>query len=100
MISKSTAKADLIIDPPRKPVKTGQTGVVAPGQPARDATLRVCGSQSVPLKRSRGGRAPVTSLTETVRATADPKPRPRARPDAAQPADAADSYSAKHLSVP
>jgi DNA gyrase subunit B len=41
----------------------------------------------------------VTSLTETVRATADPKSRPRARPDAAQAADAADSYSAKHLSV-
>ena len=41
----------------------------------------------------------MTSLTETVRATADPKSRPRSRPDAAQAADAADSYSAKHLSV-
>ena len=41
----------------------------------------------------------MTSLTETVRATADPKSRPRSRPDAAQSADAADSYSAKHLSV-
>jgi DNA gyrase subunit B len=41
----------------------------------------------------------VTSLTETVRATADPKSRSRARPDASQGADAADGYSAKHLSV-
>ena len=41
----------------------------------------------------------MTSLTETVRATADPRSRPRARQDAAQAADAADSYSAKHLSV-
>src|SRR5579872_509243 len=99
MISKSTAKADRIIDPPRKPGKTGQTGVVTPGQPAGDATLRVCGRQSVPLKRSRGDRPPVTSLTETVRATADPRSRPRARQDAAQGPDAADSYSARHLSV-
>ena len=57
MISKSTAKADRIIDPPRKPGKTGQTGVVASGQLAGDATLRVCGGQSVPLKRSRGDPA-------------------------------------------
>ena len=41
----------------------------------------------------------MTSLTETVRATADPKSRPRSRQDAAQAAEAADSYSAKHLSV-
>jgi len=41
----------------------------------------------------------VTSLTDTVRATADPRSRPRARQDAAQTADAADAYSAKHLSV-
>src|ERR1700722_4698809 len=99
MISKSTPKADHIIDPPRKPGKTGQTGVGASGPSARDATLRVCGSQSMPLKVSRGDRPPVTSLTETVRATADPKSRPRARQDAAQQADAADGYSAKHLSV-
>src|SRR5579863_8954303 len=99
MISKSTAKADRIIDPPRKPGKTGQTGVVASGQSAGDATLRVCGRQRAPLKLSRGDRPPVTSLTETVRATADPRSRPRARQDAAQAADAADSYSAKHLSV-
>src|SRR5215469_7328397 len=98
MISKSTARADRIIDPPRKPGKTGQTGVVAPGHSARDATLRVSGSQSTPLKVSRGDRPPVTSLTETVRATADPRSRPRARQDAAQ-AGAADGYSAKHLSV-
>src|SRR5579863_9241109 len=99
MISKSTAKADRIIDPPRKPGKTGQTGVVASGQSAGDAPLRVCGRQRAPLKLSRGDRPPVTSLTETVRATADPRSRPRARQDAAQAADAADSYSAKHLSV-
>src|SRR5579863_8703546 len=99
MISKSTAKADRIIDPPRKPGKTGQTGVVASGQSAGDAPLRVCGRQRAPLKLSRGDRPPVTSLTETVRATADPRSRPRARPGAAQSADAADSYSAKHLSV-
>jgi DNA gyrase subunit B len=41
----------------------------------------------------------VTSLTETVRATADPKSRPRSRQDAAQGAGAADSYSARHLTV-
>ncbi len=41
----------------------------------------------------------MTSLTDTVRATADPRSRPRARQDAAQTADAADAYSAKHLSV-
>src|SRR5690348_2977890 len=99
MISRSTTRSDRIIDPPRKPGKTGQTGVVTPGQPARDATLRVCGSQGVPHKVSRGDRPPVTSLTETVRATADPKSRSRARPDASQGADAADGYSAKHLSV-
>jgi DNA gyrase subunit B len=41
----------------------------------------------------------VAPLTETVRATADPKARQRARQDAAQGAEAADAYSAKHLSV-
>jgi DNA gyrase subunit B len=41
----------------------------------------------------------VAPLTDTVRATADPKARTRTRPDAARAADAADSYSAKHLSV-
>jgi len=40
----------------------------------------------------------VTTLTETVRATADQKARSRTQRDS-QPADATDSYSAKHLSV-
>jgi DNA gyrase subunit B len=41
----------------------------------------------------------VAPLTDTVRATADPRARPRTRQDASQGADAADAYSAKHLSV-
>jgi DNA gyrase subunit B len=40
----------------------------------------------------------VATLTDTVRATADQKTRPRPQRDS-QPADATDSYSAKHLSV-
>ncbi|HTR92153.1 MAG TPA: DNA topoisomerase IV subunit B [Trebonia sp.] len=40
----------------------------------------------------------MTTLTETVRATADQKARSRTQRDS-QPADATDSYSAKHLSV-
>src|SRR5215470_7193715 len=99
MISKSVTKSDRIIDPPRKPGKTGQTGVVAPAQSAGDATLRVCGRRSVPHKVSRGDRPPVTSLTETVRATADTSYRQRARQDAAGGTNAADSYSYKQLSV-
>src|SRR5690242_7890992 len=71
----------------------------------------------LPHKYSRGDPPPVSPLTETVRATAEPKARPRQHrqtrghdargqesrnqetmPGAAAP-DATDSYSAKHLSV-
>ena len=40
----------------------------------------------------------MAALTDTVRATADQKTRTRTQRDS-QPADATDSYSAKHLSV-
>ena len=40
----------------------------------------------------------MAALTDTVRATADQKPRSRTQRDS-PPADATDSYSAKHLSV-
>src|SRR5215475_8830642 len=52
----------------------------------------------MPLLYSRGDRPPVATLTDTVRATADQKTRTRTKRDT-QPADATDSYSAKHLSV-
>src|SRR5579862_3896476 len=52
----------------------------------------------MPLLHSRGDRPPVATLTDTVRATADQKTRARTQRDA-PPADATDSYSAKHLSV-
>ena len=52
----------------------------------------------MPLIHSRGDRPPVATLTDTVRATADQKTRARTQRDS-PPADAADSYSAKHLSV-
>src|SRR6201996_3738671 len=72
------------------------------------------GSPCLPHLRSRGDPPPVPQLTENVRATADqkaPKAQPRGRRETrgqetaqtasagASEADAADSYSAKHLSV-
>src|SRR5487761_441788 len=98
--------------------KTGKPAWCRPG--SRWGTLPFeCGSPRLPHKHSRGEPPPVPPLTETVRATTDPKAptpqaadpkaqhqktQPRARQDTArreaQPvADATDSYSAKHLSV-
>jgi DNA gyrase subunit B len=70
--------------------------------------------QALPHKYSRGDPPPVAPLTETVRATAEsktpqpkttqpktpqPKPQKAQQPDSPAGDGAADSYSAKHLSV-
>src|ERR1700759_1171270 len=82
-----------------------------PGNPGKPAWWRPqcpdgalpfeCGSPRLPLKRSRGDRPPVPPLTETARGTPAAKaPQAKARSAAAAgPDPAADSYSAKHLSV-
>ncbi len=95
--------------PERRANRRGAAPAVGGGRYPSNVAAPACRTDC-----SRGDPPPVPPLTETVRATADPKARPRPQgtppegpgPEDTRPgsrqvpaADATDSYSAKHLSV-